>query len=63
LPQFGHRGWSDEDLAKLSGGNLLRVVERVEQVAASMRTAPTMNTIQAPDGLNPEPGLPSPGGR
>lgn len=28
------RGWSDADLAKLAGGNLLRVLRAVEQVAA-----------------------------
>ncbi len=31
------RGWSDEDLAKLAGGNVLRVLRRTEVVAASMK--------------------------
>jgi membrane dipeptidase len=31
------RGWSDENLAKLAGGNVLRVLRRAEAVAASMR--------------------------
>jgi membrane dipeptidase len=29
------RGWSDGDLAKLAGGNILRVMRRVETVAAA----------------------------
>jgi len=32
------RGWSDADLAKLAGGNVLRVMAQVEAVAASMAT-------------------------
>jgi membrane dipeptidase len=31
------RGWSDADLAKLAGGNVLRVMRRAEAVAASMK--------------------------
>ncbi len=34
------RGWSDENLAKLSGGNFLRVLSRAEAIAASMKDAP-----------------------
>ena len=34
------RGWSDENLAKLAGGNVLRVVRRAEAVAASMKNEP-----------------------
>jgi membrane dipeptidase len=34
------RGWSDEDLAKLAGGNLLRVLRQTEAVAASMKSEP-----------------------
>ena len=34
------RGWSDEDLAKLAGGNLLRVLRQAEAVAASMKDEP-----------------------
>jgi len=30
------RGWSDENLAKLAGGNVLRALHRAETVAASM---------------------------
>jgi membrane dipeptidase len=31
------RGWSDADLAKLAGGNILRVMRRVEAVAGETR--------------------------
>ena len=34
------RGWSDEDLAKLAGGNLLRVLRQAELVATSMKNEP-----------------------
>jgi membrane dipeptidase len=34
------RGWSDENLAKLAGGNILRALRRTETVAASMKDVP-----------------------
>ncbi|HET9398018.1 MAG TPA: dipeptidase [Sphingomicrobium sp.] len=34
------RGWSDENLAKLAGGNILRALRRAEAVAASMKDQP-----------------------
>jgi membrane dipeptidase len=34
------RGWSDANLAKLAGGNLLRVMRQAEAVAASMKNEP-----------------------
>ena len=34
------RGWSDQDLAKLTGGNILRVLRRAEEVSASMKDVP-----------------------
>ena len=34
------RGWSDQNLAKLAGGNVLRVLRRAEAVAASMKNEP-----------------------
>ncbi len=41
------RGWSDENLAKLAGGNLLRVLRQAEAVAASMKNEPpAMATLQ-----------------
>ena len=41
------RGWSDQDLAKLAGGNVLRVMRQAEAVAASMKDeAPATATLQ-----------------
>jgi membrane dipeptidase len=34
------RGWSDANLAKLAGGNLLRAMRQAEAVAAAMRDEP-----------------------
>ena len=34
------RGWSDQNLAKLAGGNVLRVMHQAEAVAASMKNEP-----------------------
>ncbi|MCF2515257.1 dipeptidase [Sphingomonas sp. G124] len=40
------RGWSDQDLAKLAGGNVLRVLRRTETVAASMKdVAPALDKL------------------
>jgi membrane dipeptidase len=40
------RGWNDADLAKLAGGNVLRVLRKAEAVAASMRA--TVPSLAAP---------------
>jgi membrane dipeptidase len=41
------RGWSDRDLAKLAGGNLLRILRQAEAVAISMRDEPpVMATLE-----------------
>src|SRR5438093_9269967 len=41
------RGWSDANLAKLAGGNVLRVMRQAEAVAASMKDEPpAMATLQ-----------------
>jgi membrane dipeptidase len=41
------RGWSDANLAKLAGGNVLRVMRRAEAVAAAMKDeAPAMATLE-----------------
>jgi len=37
LAELVRRGWSDADIAKVSGGNVLRVMERAETVAAAMK--------------------------
>ena len=52
--ELARRGWSDVDLAKLAGGNVLRVMEQVERVAASMRGEPPMiATIEPMDRKSP----------
>jgi membrane dipeptidase len=43
LAELARRGWSDSDLAKLAGGNLLRAMEAVERVADAMRGEPPLN--------------------
>ena len=51
LAELARRGWSDSDLAKLAGGNILRVMERVERVAAGMKSEPPLiATIEQLDG-------------
>jgi membrane dipeptidase len=48
--ELARRGWSDEDLAKLAGENLLRAMERAERVAESLKDEPPMiATIEALD--------------
>jgi membrane dipeptidase len=48
--ELARRGWSDQDLAKLSGGTVLRAMERAEQVAAAMRAEPPLDaTIEQLD--------------
>ena len=43
------RGWSDANLAKLAGGNVLRALRRAEAVAASMRSEPaSLATLDPP---------------
>ena len=42
LAELARRGWSDGDLAKLAGGNLLRAMERAERVAAEMKAEPPL---------------------
>ncbi len=37
--ELARRGWSDADLARLAGGNLLRVLERAQVVAAGLRVS------------------------
>lgn len=40
LAEMMRRGWSDADVAKLAGGNVLRAMERAEAVAAGLKDAP-----------------------
>ncbi len=45
LAELMRRGWSDADIAKLAGGNILRVMDRAESVAASMQAAELPGTV------------------
>ena len=47
------RGWSDADLKKLAGQNVIRVLRQAERVAAQLQRerAPSAATIQALDGF------------
>jgi membrane dipeptidase len=48
LAELIRRGWSDENLAKLAGGNLLRVLRQAEAVSASMRNEPPATATLEP---------------
>lgn len=47
LAEMMRRGWSDADVAKLAGGNVLRAMAGAERVAAAMAREPA-NTIAEP---------------
>jgi membrane dipeptidase len=47
------RGWSDADLAKLAGGNVLRVMRRAEAVAAAMKDEPPATARLTPFPADP----------
>ncbi len=40
LAELIRRGWTDENLARLAGGNVLRALRQAESVAASMKNEP-----------------------
>jgi membrane dipeptidase len=52
LAELARRGWSDEDLGKLAGGNVLRVMRDAEAVAKRLQatTQPSYATIVELDG-------------
>ncbi|TWH92836.1 membrane dipeptidase [Sphingobium wenxiniae] len=50
LAELMRRGWSDVDIAKLAGGNVLRVMAAAEQVAAGLKGEPEGNATV--DGLD-----------
>lgn len=51
MAELMKRGWSDADVAKLAGGNILRVMDAAEKVAASMAKMPAASgTITSLDG-------------
>ena len=41
LAELARRGWTDADLAKLAGGNLLRVFDKAAEVSRALRTRET----------------------
>ena len=49
--ELARRGWTDADLAKLSNGNVLRVLAEAERVSAKLRatTKPSEATIEVLD--------------
>jgi membrane dipeptidase len=51
LGEMLRRGWNDADVAKLAGGNVLRVMEQAEKIAVSMKgELPATATEPALDG-------------
>lgn len=54
IAELVRRGWSDENLAKLSRGNMLRAFSEAENVAAKLQQArpPSLKTIEELDGLS-----------
>jgi len=52
LVELAARGWSDEALAKVAGGNMLRVMREADDVAKRLQRSepPSAATIQALDG-------------
>jgi membrane dipeptidase len=51
LFELARRGWSDDALAKLAGGNILRVLRAVQAVAQRLQASetPSLATIKALD--------------
>jgi membrane dipeptidase len=51
LAALARRGWSDKDLSKVAGENVLRVLAQAEAVSARLRTSrpPSMATIEQLD--------------
>jgi len=47
LEELMRRGWTDADIAKLAGGNVLRVMAEVEQVAVRLRNPPPPKSAAA----------------
>jgi membrane dipeptidase len=57
LAELARRGWSDEDLGKLTSGNVLRVLRQAEEVASRLRKVrpPSSATLESTDGARPRP--------
>ena len=57
IAELARRGWTDEELAKLTSGNILRVFKQAETVAARLQKTrkPSQATIEALDkGVRPK---------
>jgi membrane dipeptidase len=51
LAELMRRGWSDEDIARLAGGNILRVMAQAEAVAEKLKPEPPrVATVEQLDG-------------
>ncbi len=57
LAELMRRGWSDADIAKVAGENMLRVMAAAEKVAASMKDEPVGSATVA--GLDGTPSAPA----
>ena len=57
IAELARRGWSDTDLAKLAGGNVLRVLAQAEQVAKRLQRQrpPSIATIEQLDARSATP--------
>jgi membrane dipeptidase len=55
LAGLAQRGWSDADLARVAGGNVLRALAKAEEVSARLRAArgPSTATLAQLDGAAP----------
>jgi membrane dipeptidase len=49
LLELMRRGWPDADIAKLSGGNLLRAMQETERVASRLHDRPPSGVVFSPD--------------
>jgi len=57
LMELARRGWSDQDLAKLAGGNVLRVMHDAEVVAHRLQASePASEAVMGPSATLPQPG-------
>lgn len=45
IAEFIRRGWSDSEIEGLMGGNLLRVMDEVDEVAEGLATKPPSRDI------------------